>query len=111
MSSLENKKVEFSTAMDGTIGFESAFGVLNSIFDIETIVKCLCTNPKKIFGVPIQSIQEKENASLTLFNPDTAYKFSLEHIHSSSKNSAFLGLPLHGVTYGVYNNKQLLLRK
>lgn len=108
---IENKKVEFSTAMDGTIGLESAFGVLNSIFDIETIVKCLCTNPKKIFGIPIQTIQENENASLTLFNPSKEYNFSIKNIYSSSKNSAFLGASLHGITYGVYNNKQLLLKK
>ena len=36
---IEHKKVEFSTAKDGTIGLESAFGVLNSVLDLENYCK------------------------------------------------------------------------
>ncbi|WP_271407247.1 dihydroorotase [Tenacibaculum soleae] len=106
---IEHKKVEFSTAKDGTIGLESAFGVLNSILDIETIIKCLSNNPKERFGVKKTTIKENEKAILSIFNPDKSYTFSKENILSTSKNSLFLNKELKGKVYGIYNNNQLVL--
>lgn len=106
---IEHKKVEFSTAKDGTIGLESAFGVLNSILDIETIIKCLSNNPKERFGVKKTTIKENEKAILSIFNPDESYTFSKENILSTSKNSLFLDKELKGKVYGIYNNNQLVL--
>ncbi|WGH75524.1 dihydroorotase [Tenacibaculum tangerinum] len=106
---IEHKKVEFSTAKDGTIGLESAFGALNTILDLETIVSCLSTNPRKRFNVELVSIKEGEKASLTIFNPNRSYTFSKQRIISTSKNSIFLGKKLKGKTYGIYNNNQLIL--
>jgi len=42
-------------------------------------------------------------AKLTLFNPDHAYRFEKGHIHSTSKNSMFLGAELKGRVYGTIN--------
>ncbi len=106
---IEHKKVEFSIAKDGSIGLESAFGTLHTVFDLETIIACLSTNPKKIFGQKETSITVGEHADLTLFNPDTNYTFSLENIHSTSKNSIFIDKELKGKAYGVYANEQLVL--
>ncbi|OCK44430.1 dihydroorotase [Tenacibaculum soleae] len=106
---IEHKKVEFSTAKDGTIGLESAFGVLNSILDIETTIKCLSNNPKERFGVKKTTIKENEKAILSIFNPDKSYTFSKENILSTSKNSLFLNKELKGKVYGIYNNNQLVL--
>ncbi|WBX72040.1 dihydroorotase [Tenacibaculum retecalamus] len=106
---IEHKKVEFSEAKDGTIGLESAFGVLNSILDIETITNCLSTNPKERFELEKASIKENEKANLSIFNPDGSYTFSKKHILSTSKNSIFLNKELKGKVYGIYNNNQLVL--
>lgn len=106
---IEHKKVEFSEAKDGTIGLESAFGVLNSILDIETIINCLSTNPKERFELEKASIKENEKANLSIFNPDGSYTFSKKHILSTSKNSIFLNKELKGKVYGIYNNNQLVL--
>lgn len=106
---IEHKKVEFSTAKDGTIGLESAFGALNTVLDLETIVNCLTSNPRKRFNVELASIKEDEKASLSIFNPDGAYTFSKENIISTSKNSIFLEKKLEGKVYGIYNNSQLIL--
>lgn len=106
---IEHKKVEFSTAKDGTIGLESAFGALNSILDLETITKCLSDNPRKRFGLNNLSIKENEKGSLAIFNPNDNYTFSEKHILSTSKNSVFLDKKLRGKAYGIYNNNQLIL--
>lgn len=106
---IEHKKVEFSEAKDGTIGLESAFGVLNSVLDLETIVNCLSNNPKERFGIERSVIKENEKANLSIFNPDGSYTFSKENIISTSKNSIFLDKELKGKVYGIYNNNQLIL--
>ncbi|CAM1335072.1 dihydroorotase [Tenacibaculum aestuariivivum] len=106
---IEHKKVEFSTAKDGTIGLESAFGVLNSVLDIETIVNCLSNNPKERFGIQKTVIKENEIANLSIFNPAENYTFTEKNILSTSKNSIFLEKKLKGKVYGIFNNNQLIL--
>ncbi len=106
---IEDKKVEYSIAKDGSIGLESAFGALHSIFDLETIIKCLSDNPKHIFKQEKTSIAVDQKADLSLFNPDTSYEFSLDDIQSTSKNSIFIGNQLKGKAYGIYANAKLVL--
>lgn len=106
---IENKKLEFSLALDGTIGLESLFGAANSVLDTETVIEKLTHQPKKIFGLEITEIKEGSKADLTLFNPEEAYVFSDEHILSTSKNSAFKGKQLKGTVYGIYSKNQLVI--
>ncbi len=108
---IEHKKVEFSTAKDGTIGLESACGALHSVLSLATIVNCLSKNPRKRFGLDSFSIETGKKACLTLFDPESTYTFSESNILSTSKNSAFLDKDLKGKAYGIYNNKQLILNK
>lgn len=107
---IENKKLEFSLAMDGTIGLESLFGAANTVLDTETVIEKLTHHPRTIFGLETFRIEEGAKADLTLFDPDKAYTFSEEHILSASKNSAFLGKELRGIVYGIYANNQLVVR-
>ncbi|SNR16440.1 dihydroorotase [Tenacibaculum jejuense] len=106
---IEEKKVEFSIAKDGTIGLETAFGALNSIFDLETIVTCLSTNPKSIFGIDNTSVTIDSKAELTLFTAESEIVFNENDILSTSKNSIFIGEKLKGKAYGIYANQQLIL--
>lgn len=108
---IEHKKVEFSVAKNGTIGLESAFGALNTILDVETIVQCLSENPKKRFGLKTSSINEKEKANLSLFTTKGNYTFLENNILSTSKNSIFLGKKLKGKAYGIFNNNKLIVTK
>lgn len=102
---VEHKKVEFDNAMYGTIGLESAFGALQTIFDTETTIKLLSAG-KERFGIETTTILVGQKANLALFNPEGAYTFTKEHIHSSSQNSAFLGKELKGTVYGIIHNQQ-----
>ncbi|MEM6722037.1 MAG: dihydroorotase [Bacteroidota bacterium] len=102
---VEHKKVEFDNAMYGTIGLETAFGALQTIFDIETTIKLL-NSGKERFGLETTTIAVGQQANLTLFNPDGDYTFTKEHIYSSSHNSAFSGKNLKGSVYGIIHNQQ-----
>ena len=106
---IEHKKVEFENAMDGTIGLESLFGVINSVLDLEKTINCLTNRPRKRFGIQNPTITVGENANLTLFNPDFEYTFQEENILSTSKNSAFIGKKLKGISYGIFSNNKLIL--
>ena len=106
---IEHKKLEFSHAEFGTIGLESLFGALNSVLDLETIIKALTIQPRAIFNQESTTIKKDSTANLTLFNPDGTSVFLNENILSTSKNSAFLGKKLKGKVYGVFANKKLVL--
>ncbi len=100
---IELKNLEFDNANFGTIGLESAFGALNSVFPIKTTINLL-TKGKNLFNIVDDSIQIGNVADLTLFNPLSEYIFKEENVLSKSKNSIFLGSKLKGKVYGVINN-------
>ena len=106
---VENKKLEFEKALDGTIGLESLFGAVNSVLDLNTAIKCLSTQPRERFGLPEISIKKGNKANLTFFDPESNYIFSKDHIYSSSKNAAFIGKKLKGKVYGSFANNKLEL--
>ena len=105
---IENKKIEFDQALYGSIGLESCFGALNNTLDIEKTIKYL-TGLKEDFKIQINSIDEGNNADITLFNPDEQWVFNEKNILSKSKNSALLCCQLKGKVYGVIANKKMIL--
>ena len=105
---IELKEVEFDNAAYGTIGLESAFGALLTVFDLETTI-ALLTSGRETFGMQTPKLEEGTPASLTLFEPSTTYEFSNSNIHSSSKNSMFLGKTLKGMVLGAIAQNKLIL--
>lgn len=106
---IEHKKVEFDHAKNGTIGLESAFGILNTILPLEVIVE-KWTHSKTIFSIDTTAFTEGEKANFTLFSPFGDNVFNKTDILSHSKNSAFLGKKTVGKVYGIVNNNQLILK-
>lgn len=96
----EHKKVEFDNALYGTIGLESAFGALSTIFSTEEVIELL-TKGKQRFGLEDIEIKEGNAADLTLFIPKGKYEFTEAHIFSISKNSIFKAYPLQGKALGI----------
>ncbi len=105
---IELKRVEFDNATYGSIGLESAFGLLNQIFDIGKTITFL-TKGKERYNLESNNLVEGNKACLTLFNPDGEYIFEKENIISTSKNSMAMGETLKGKVYGIVNNNQLVL--
>ena len=105
---IELKKIEFDYATTGTIGLESAFGALNSLFPTKTAIKLL-TKGKERFGLESSPINKGNILNITLFNPDENYTFTKDLIYSKSKNSIFEGHTLKGKAYGIINNNKIQL--
>ncbi|TAI48687.1 dihydroorotase [Flagellimonas allohymeniacidonis] len=105
---IEEKRVEFDHALEGTIGFESAFGSLNRLFGLEDSI-ALLTKGRERFAIREPKIAPGATANLCLFNPNVDWVFGPEHIESTSKNSMFLETTLKGKVYGTINNNQIAL--
>lgn len=105
---IEEKRVEFDNAAYGTIGLETAFGILNQIFDIETTITLL-TKGRERYKLESQSIKEGETACLSLFNPKTEFNFTKKDITSTSKNSMFFEKTMKGRVLGIICNNQILI--
>ena len=105
---IEHKNIEFDYAKYGTVGLESAFGALNTVFTIKKTIDLL-TKGKERFGISSHSISVGNKADVTLFNPNIELSFTKENIYSASKNSIFEQHKLKGKVYGILSNNQLIL--
>ena len=105
---IENKKMEFDLAKNGTIGLESAFGALLTVLPLEKIIEKL-TFGKGILNIESQEIIENNEVSISLFTTDENWTFDAAHILSKSKNTAFLGQSMKGKVIGIYNQGKLVL--
>ena len=107
---IENKKTDIYNAKFGTIGLESFFGALNSLFTTEKTVEIL-TKGREIFKIETIQFKEGSTANLSLFTVDDEYKFSKENILSKSKNSAFLGFKMQGRPIGIINSNKTCINE
>lgn len=104
---IEHKNMEFEHAAYGSIGLESAFGALHSLFDLDTCIQLL-TSGKNRFSVAKTNLEEGNPADFTLFVPEEDYIFDRENILSSSKNSMFIGRKLKGKVIGSFSNNKFV---
>ena len=105
---IENKKMEFDLAKNGTIGLESTFGALLTVLPLDKIIEKL-TFGKAILNIESQEIAENNKVSVSLFTTVDNWIFDASHILSKSKNSAFLGQQMKGKAIGIYNQGKLIL--
>ncbi len=105
---IEQKRVEFDNAAPGTIGLESAFGILNNLLGTEKAINLL-TAGRARYGIAEPRLQKGEVACLSLFEPETKSVFEKSDFQSTSKNSAFLGQPSTGVVYGTISGNKIAL--
>ncbi len=105
---IEQKRVEFDNAVPGSIGLESAFGILNRLFDTEKTIRLLTTGRAR-YGIVEPSLKNGANACLTLFDPYEEKVFKKSDFQSTSKNSAFIGQPAIGTVYGTISGNKTVL--
>jgi len=105
---IEEKRVEFDNASYGTLGLETAFGIVNQVFDLETAI-ALLTKGRKRYKLETPAIKEGETACLTIFDPTVEYTFNKKNIVSTSKNSLFLEKPLKGRVFGLIQGNKTML--
>lgn len=107
---IENKKTDIDSALNGTIGLESFFGALLTLFSLDETIEIL-TSGKNRFGINNSIIEEGYEADLSLFTTGSNYTFSKSNILSKSKNSAFLGMKMSGSPKGIIVNEKHIINE
>ncbi len=108
----DSKTCEFEYAQPGTIGLETAFGVVNQLFPempVDRLIDMLSANARVIFFTNKSSIAEGEIADLTLFERNSQYNFDVKDIKSKSRNTPFADKPLKGKVFGIINKDKVHL--
>lgn len=108
----DSKVLEFEYAKNGMVGLETAYSVLKTLFPElpeSRWVELLSTNARKIFGLPIPSIQKDAEAIITVFEPGSKRVINDAVFRSRSKNSAFIGRELTGSVKGIINKTKSFL--
>ncbi len=104
---IESKDVEYDYAGFGILGLETAFGVLHTALKdkmpLEKIINTISVNPRKVLGLTISQIEEGEIADFTIFNVNEVWTFTVDHIHSLSRNTPFIGSDFCGRANVVCN--------
>lgn len=100
---LEEKDRDIEVAPFGTIGLESAFGVvMTELFhgrnwSLTEVVKKMSYIPSEIIKKPnFGRLKSGEQANLILVDTEKEWSFSEKHVHSKSYNSCFYGKKLKG---------------
>lgn len=102
---IESKDTEFGNSAFGVIGTQTLFSALNTIkaFSITDTIKYISSNPRKIFNVEVDHIEENAKVNLTLFVADKEWELKASDLASKANNTPFIGQTLKGKAIGVLN--------
>jgi len=101
------KEVEFEYAKPGMIGLQTTLAILLKAcqdISIDKLISLITEQPRKILGLEIPEIKEKEKACLTIFNTDEEWQFNEASNLSKSNNSPLYNQTLKGKVLMVINN-------
>lgn len=109
----EEKDLEFDLAEFGTINLQTVFSHLRGTkeFNLNKVVHLISNGAKKILGIPELSIAENQPADLTLFSPNSTWKFTKDDIFSNTTNTPLIDSELTGKIIGVINNGKLAIKE
>jgi dihydroorotase len=108
---VDHKVVEFEYAKNGMIGLETCFAAVRTampLLPLERLIELLTSAPKKLFGLPLSTINVNQPASWSLFLPDE--EWIPQSFYSKSRNSAFLNKRMKGKPLGIIHKDGLFLR-
>ena len=110
--SKDEKNVEFNNALNGMVGFETAFSLSYTYLvkpghlSMEDLVQKLCVNPSKLLGISRGNLDLGGPADITVVDIDEEYIVDINRFKSKSKNSPFNGYRLKGrVCNTIVNGK------
>jgi dihydroorotase len=111
---LFEKEVEYTAAPFGILGLETCWGLVGrelirpGILTVAQAVHKLTVAPREILGLPVPALEEGQPANLTVFDDDTEWTFAASDIRSKSRNTPFIGAPMVGKAWAVYNRGRLV---
>ncbi|NMA34223.1 MAG: dihydroorotase [Clostridiaceae bacterium] len=104
---IDEKRVEFSLAANGMVGFETALPlavtklVRPGIITMRKLVEKMSLNPAKLLGINKGTLDPGSAADITIVDIDAKFTVRPELFESKSKNSPFGGMELYGLVWGT----------
>jgi dihydroorotase len=114
---IDEKNVEFSNALSGIVGFETAFSlaytnlVKTGVITLDELVNKMSLNPSKMLGLSKGTIDIGKAADIIIVDLDEEYTVEVEKFQSKSKNSPFGGMKLYGKVYYTIVDGEPVLRE
>lgn len=114
---IDEKNVEFNIALNGMVGFETAFSlaVTNLIkpghLTLEELVMKMSVNPSKILGINKGTLEIGKAADLVVADINEEYTVDISKFQSKSKNSPFDGYKLYGAVYDTIVAGNVIMRE
>lgn len=110
----DSKTCEFEYAKNGMLGLQTAYSVVNTAvpgLTTNRIIDLFSLNARRIFNLPLVTIQEGAVAEFTLFAPAEEFILRREEIKSKSYNTPFIQVPLTGKVTGVVAKGNIILNR
>jgi dihydroorotase len=106
----EEKELEFDLANFGAPQLETCFAALNSMeeADILTIIAAMSQRSREIAGIQPISIEEGNQADISIFDPSLSFEWSSESKHQ--RFSPFKKQEMKGKVLGIINGAQASLQ-
>lgn len=107
---IDEKRIEFSLAANGMVGFETALPlavtrlVRPGIITMRRLVEKMSLNPAKLLGINKGTLEPGSAADITIVDIDAKFTVRPEYFESKSKNSPFGGMELCGLVWGTIVN-------
>lgn len=98
---IDEKNVEFSIAMNGIVGLETALPlslqlVESGLIDLPKAVALLTCGPAAALGIPAGQLEEGGVADVTVIDPELEWTVDAQKLVSKSKNTPFDGWKMKG---------------
>lgn len=99
---IDEKNVEFNHALNGLVGFETAFSLANTLLvkpghlELVQLVDKMSTMPADILNIPAGRVEVGTVADLVIVDLDVEYKFDASSMESKSFNTPFDKYPMIG---------------
>ncbi|MDH5608844.1 MAG: dihydroorotase [Cyclobacteriaceae bacterium] len=110
----ENKNLEFDLSTAGAISLQTVFSQLVSLgseLPFDLAVEKLTSGPRRILGLDPVTIEEGNDAVLSIFDLDSIWKLDRDSNASLSHNTPLFGSDLRGQCMGVINGRHYHLDK
>ncbi len=104
---LDSKKVEFSLAANGLVGFETALSlavthlVRPGILSIDKLAEKMSLNPAKLLSISKGTLDIGSAADITIIDINEKITVNASRFQSKSKNTPFDGMELYGSVWGT----------
>jgi len=105
---IDEKNCEFDKALNGIIGFETAFPVAyhylhkNKGMSLSEIIKLMSYTPHRFFNLEGGEIKEGAVCDLVIASVDNEYEYKKEDVVSKSKNSPYFGFKFEAKIENVF---------